>query len=133
MSWMGGVAIFGLLAYLFTPLSAAGAEGAPVGFGINIRYAIPPLLLGLTLLPIALWASQPISGVPFVRTRDKGNTGNRRRGLWGWGALVALLLVLVASDRSDAVLRDPARLFGLALAFLVVVLPAGLLLARARG
>ena len=39
--WVGGVALFGLLAYLFTPLSAAGAEGAPVGFGINIRYVDP--------------------------------------------------------------------------------------------
>ena len=44
--WVGAVALFGLLAYLFTPLSAAGAEGAPVGFGINIRYAIPALLAG---------------------------------------------------------------------------------------
>ena len=35
------VALFGMLAYLFTPLSAAGAEGAPVGFGINIRYVHP--------------------------------------------------------------------------------------------
>jgi len=46
---------------------------------------------------------------------------------------VALLLVLVVTDRSDAALRDPARVFGLTLAFLVVVVPAGLLLARARG
>ncbi len=50
---MGAVALLGLIAYLFTPLSAAGAEGAPVGFGINIRYAIPPLLLGLMLLPLS--------------------------------------------------------------------------------
>ena len=50
--WLGGVALFGLLAYLFTPLSAAGAEGEPVGFGINIRYVIPALLAGLVLLPL---------------------------------------------------------------------------------
>ncbi len=54
LRWMGAVALFGLLAYFFTPLSAAGAEGAPEGFGINIRYAIPALLAGLTLLPVAL-------------------------------------------------------------------------------
>ena len=53
LRWAGAVALFGLLAYVFTPLSAAGADGAPVGFAINIRYAIPPLLLGLTLLPLA--------------------------------------------------------------------------------
>ena len=52
LRWAGAVALLGLVAYVFTPLSAAGAEGAPVGFGINIRYAIPPLLLGLTLLPL---------------------------------------------------------------------------------
>jgi predicted membrane channel-forming protein YqfA (hemolysin III family) len=106
MRWMGGVALLGLVAYLFTPLSAAGAEGAPVGFGINIRYAIPPLLLGLTLLPLA---------------------PRRLRGWWQWALLAILLAVLVITDRSDAVLRDPARVFGLALAFLLVAIPAGLI------
>jgi hypothetical protein len=125
--WMGGVALLGLLAYLFTPLSAAGAEGAPVGFGINIRYAIPPLLLGLTLLPLALL---PADG---PKSRLRGDISARRPGFWAWGVLAGLLLVLVVTDRSDAALRDPARVFGIALALLVVVVPAGLLLARARG
>jgi len=116
--WAGGVALFGLLAYVFTPLSAAGAEGEPVGFGINIRYAIPPLLLGLVLLPAQPWF------------------GRRREGKWGWeewGLLIGLLLVLVITNRADAVLRDPARTFGIPLALIAVVIPAGLLLARARG
>ena len=60
--WIGGVALFGLLAYLFTPLSAAGAEGAPAGFGINIRYAVPALLAGLALLPVALYKAAPSAG-----------------------------------------------------------------------
>jgi hypothetical protein len=124
LRWMGAVALFGLLAYLFTPLSAAGAEGAPVGFGINIRYAIPPLLLALTLLPTAADGPQ---------IRLYGVKSAHRRAVWGWGALAALLLVLVATDRADAVVRDPARLFAWGLAFLVVVVPAGLLLARGRG
>ncbi|HEX3608279.1 MAG TPA: hypothetical protein VHU14_01225 [Solirubrobacterales bacterium] len=110
--WMGAVALLGLVAYLFTPLSAAGAEGAPVGFGINIRYAIPPLLLGLTLLPLA---------------------PRHLRGRWQWALLATLLAVLVITDRSDAVLRDPARTFGIPLAILAVAIPAALLLARARG
>jgi hypothetical protein len=101
--WMGAVALIGLIAYLFTPLSAAGAEGAPVGFGINIRYAIPALSLGLTLLPLA---------------------PRRLQGWREWALLGALLLVLVVTDRSDAVLRDPARIFGLTLALLLVVIPA---------
>ena len=107
LRWMGAVALFGLLAYLFTPLSAAGAEGAPTGFGINIRYAVPALLLGLTLLPLAF---------------------KRLDGWREWTLLGALLAVLVLTDRADAVLRDPSRLFALALAFLVVVLPALVLL-----
>ena len=125
LRWMGAVGLFGLLAYLFTPLSAAGAEGAPVGFAINIRYAIPPLLLGLTLLPTAL-------PLPTGRNPRDGH-GFRPVGRWFWGGLVALVLVLVLTDGSLAVIRDPARLFAWGLAFLVVIVPAGLLLARRRG
>jgi hypothetical protein len=103
--WIGAITLLGMVAYLFTPLSAAGAEGAPVGFGINIRYAIPPLLVGLTLLPVAVGR--------LSRWRE-------------WTLLGALLAVLVVTDRSDAVLRDPSRVFGLALATVLVVIPAGL-------
>ena len=112
LRWMGGVALLAMVAYLFTPLSAAGAEGAPTGFGINIRYAIPALLLGIVLLPLA-------------RVFD----GERRQ----WGLLAALLLVLAATDRADAVLRDPDRLFGLLVALIAVLIPAALLYARHRG
>ena len=110
--WVGVVALFGMLAYLVTPLSAAGAEGAPVAFAINVRFAIPALLAGLVLLPLA-----------------RGLGGGRRQ----WALLVALLAVLLVTDRSDAVLRDPARLFGLLVAVLAVLVPAALLLARRRG
>ena len=106
LRWAGGVALFGLVAYVFTPLSAAGIDGAPVGFSINIRYVIPPLLLGVVLLPLA------------IRRLD----GWRR-----WTLLAALLLVLVVTDRSDAALRDPARTFGIPLAFILVVIPAALI------
>jgi hypothetical protein len=119
--WMGGVALFGMLAYVFTPLSAAGAEGAPVGFAINIRYAIPALLAGLTLLPLA-----SIFGTG--KPRSPGTSG------WGgWVLLGGLLVVLIATDRSDAVLRDPDRLFGLLVALLVVLIPAALFFAWRRG
>jgi len=39
--------------YLFTPLTAAGQEGAPTGFFTNTRYLVPGLVLALVLLPIA--------------------------------------------------------------------------------
>jgi hypothetical protein len=144
LRWMGGVALFGMLAYVFTPLSAAGAEGAPVGFGINIRYAIPALLAGLTLLPLAMRsreaAFRPSAGGVGgggVRTGESANPPSPHDRTRSWGLsslpLIALLLVLVATDRSDAVLRDPDRLFGWLVAALAVLIPAGLLLARRRG
>lgn len=108
--WMGGVALFGMVAYLFTPLSAAGAEGAPEAFRINLRFAVPALLLGLTLLPVAV-----------------------ARGRGVWPALAALVAILAITDRSDAVLRDPDRLAAWLIALLFVLLPAALVLARRRG
>jgi hypothetical protein len=110
--WMGGVVLFGMIAYIFTPLSAAGAEGAPTAFELNIRYLLPALLAGLALLP--LW---------------RGFDGRRRQA----GLLAVLVLVLVLTDRADAVLRDPSRVFGLSLALLLMLVPAGLLLLRRRG
>ncbi len=109
---IGGVALFGFLAYFFTPLSAAGAEGAPEAFRINIRYLYGALLIGLVL-------------VPLPRFLDRG-----RRPWWLLGALLAILLL---SDRADAVVRDPDRAFALLVVTLAVLAPAALLLARGRG
>jgi hypothetical protein len=136
LRWLGAVVLFGLLAYLFTPLSAAGAEGEPVGFAINIRYAIPALLAGLALLPLALPAAtrtqaQPPDVPGFGRPYGYSTSGTS--GAWGWALLAVLLVVLVVTDRPDAVLRDPDRLFAWLIALLAVLVPAGLLLARRRG
>jgi hypothetical protein len=109
---VGAVALFGLLAYLFTPLSAAGAEGEPVGFGINIRYVVPALLAGIVL-------------VPLPRAFD-----GRRAQL---GIAVALTLVFLLTNRPDEALHDGARLFALALVIVALVVPAALMLARHRG
>jgi hypothetical protein len=48
----GAVTIVAAIAYLFTPLTAAGPEGHPLAFGINLRYLTPGLALGLALLPL---------------------------------------------------------------------------------
>ncbi len=109
---IGAVALFGFLAYLFTPLSAAGADGAPEAFGINIRYVYAALLAGLVL-------------VPLPRFFD----AERRR----WWLLGGLLVVLLLSDRGDAVLHDRGRTFALLVIVLAVLVPAALLLARGRG
>jgi hypothetical protein len=136
--WMGGVALFGMVAYLFTPLSAAGADGAPAGFEINIRYAVPALLAGLAILPLSLplsrkhspGADMPGVNPPYVCSTT--GTSSRAGRRWALGLLGLLLVTLVATDRLDAVLRDPDRLFGLLVALLAVGLPAALLLARRR-
>ncbi len=109
--WLGAIALFGLLAYLFTPLSAAGAEGEPVGFGINIRYVIPALLAGIVLLPLPRFFD------------------DRRLQ---WGLMAVLVLVFLLSDRPDDALHDPARAFALLFVILAVLVPAGLWLARER-
>jgi hypothetical protein len=110
--WVGAVALFGALAYLFTPLSAAGAEGEPVGFGINIRYVIPALLAGIVLLPL-----------------DRRLDGERRQ----WSLIVALLLVFFVTNRPDDALHDQARVFAFLLVVLVILLPALLIHLRSRG
>lgn len=110
--WMGAVALFGALAYLFTPLSAAGAEGEPVGFGINIRYVIPALLAGIVLLPLERWLD-----------------GERRQ----WGLVGALVLVFLVTNRPDEALHDKARVFAFFLVVFAVLVPALLLCLRSRG
>jgi hypothetical protein len=110
--WVGAVALFGLVAYLFTPLSAAGAEGEPVGFGINIRYVIPALLAGIVL-------------VPLDRRLDRG-----RRPWWLLGVLV---LVFLGTNRPDDALHDQARVFALLFVLIVLGVPALMLYGRSRG
>ncbi|HYH52651.1 MAG TPA: hypothetical protein VD761_00835 [Solirubrobacterales bacterium] len=112
LRWIGGVALFGLLAYLFTPLSAAGAEGEPVGFGINIRYVIPALLAGIVLLPLFRALDSP-----------------KRH----WGLMAVLFLVFLVTNRPEEALRDHGRIFAFFLVLLTVLVPALLLWLRGRG
>ena len=49
---LGAVTVVSAVAYLFTPLTAAGPEGQPLAFGINLRYLVPALALGLALLTL---------------------------------------------------------------------------------
>ena len=112
LRWLGAAVLVGAVAYLATPLSAAGTEGAPFQFWINVRYGIPPLLLGLVLLPL----------LPGL--------GDRLRQ---WAALAALVVVLWITNEADAILHDPARDFGLLVALVAVALPALVLLLRRWG
>jgi hypothetical protein len=48
---LGAVVLFTIVAYLFTPLTAAGEEGEPIAFVWNVRYIAPAVAVGLALLP----------------------------------------------------------------------------------
>jgi hypothetical protein len=108
----GAVAIAGAIAYLFTPLTAAGPEGDPLAFGINLRYLVPAFALGLALVPLEPHLTPERARLPLLI-----------------GGIAALLLVSLYSD-SAYIWDEPyaskpwAALIGVAL----VGIPVGLAL-----
>jgi hypothetical protein len=48
---LGAVVLFTAVAYVFTPLTAAGEPGRPIAFEWNVRYMAPAAAIGLALLP----------------------------------------------------------------------------------
>ncbi len=48
---LGAIVLFTAVAYLFTPLTAAGEEGDPIAFEWNVRYLAPAIGIGLAILP----------------------------------------------------------------------------------
>jgi hypothetical protein len=110
------VAAASALAYVLTPLSAAGPEGMPLAFRLNIRYLAPALAIAYVLL-----------AVPPERLTDAA----RRRWVWCAIALFTALAV-VSNGAAGAIELD--RLPGeAALALAVVALPVGLVLLARRG
>jgi hypothetical protein len=110
--WLGGVALFGLLAYLFTPLGAAGLQGEPTGFAINVRFVIPALLVALVLVPLPRFLDAP-----------------KRQ----WGLIALLVVVYLVTNRPDHAIHDKARVFALAFVIVFVAVPAVVWLARRDG
>ncbi len=106
-------ALLTAIVYVFTPLTAAGAEGSPTGFFTNTRYLTPGLVLALAMLPLA----RPL------RAPDKR----------AWQTLIALTVVFAIT-----VLASPhvhlAYIIGTVFLVLALVwVPAGLGLLRGRG
>ena len=48
---LGAVVLVTAVAYVFTPLTAAGEEGQPISFVWNVRYLAPAVAVGLAILP----------------------------------------------------------------------------------
>ena len=90
---LGAVALVGFVAYFLTPLGAAGPEGAPTAFRLNIRYAAPAFALALCLVAVP---------PGFL-------AGHRDR--WRIGVLITLALVMVVGNLYFAEL-DYSRIVG---------------------
>jgi len=108
---LGAVAGFAAVAYIFTPLTASGVQGEPIGFVWNLRYIAPSVALAFALLPC----------LPAVRATPRG------RGLAAGG-----LFVLAAFTIGSLVQWQQGHVKG-AVAAALVVLAGGVALSVARG
>jgi len=107
---LGAVVLFTAVAYVFTPLTAAGEEGRPIAFVWNVRYLAPAAAVGLALLPClaiarrtdrardvtlvglcALFAATAISLVQWDQGHVKGAIAAGVAVLAGFAALTWLL------------------------------------------
>ena len=98
------------IAYVFTPLTASGSLGDPAGFDANLRYVSPVLMVGFLLLPL----------IPWFRH------GNRP-----WILIALFAILLIQGTVTQANWKFEHHLASVALAFLIVGVPA-LLVAGAR-
>ena len=114
---LGIVALLSGLAYLVTPLTAAGPQGDPTAFATNLRYASPALALGAMLLGVD-------SGLLKPRVQP-----------WLLGALVVLLLVQAVPvwDLHGHLWTRHFLLGAIGLGIFLILVPVGLVLARQRG
>jgi hypothetical protein len=111
---LGVVAVLSFVAYLFTPLTAAGDSGRVSGFAVNMRYVAPAMVIAMAIGPLS-----PL----FQKSRT------RRRVLLGV-LLVTLLFTLWPSApvlggiaASAAVWSEGYTLPALAFALVLVVVP----------
>ncbi len=100
---LGFVAGAAAVAYVFTPLTAAGEQDAPTGFERNVRYLAPALTIAITMLPLF----PPL-----------------RRGNWRWITLGVLTLLFLESVLTSNQWEHPGyRQGAVALAVLLIAVP----------
>ncbi len=110
---LGAFVLVTAVAYVFTPLTAAGEQGQPISFVWNVRYLAPAIAVGLALLPC----------LPALRS-----TPARR------AAVLAVLSVVVAFTLGSLVQWKQGHVKGAVAAAVGVLAVAGLIaLARSRG
>ena len=126
---LGAVAIAAAIAYVFTPLTAAGPDGNPTAFTINFRYSFAAIALGLALLP--LWG--PLAA-ERLRTPVGGEiSGELFRTLLLAGGLIVLLATSQYSDSArtwdDPFTHIPAAIL---IGLVMIGAPVGLALLGRR-
>ena len=110
---LGAVVAVTAIAYVFTPLTAAGEEGEPISFVWNVRYLAPAVAVGLAILPC----------LPALRS-----TPQRR------AAVLGVLTVLLAFTVGSLVQWEQGHTKGAVAAAALVVLGAALVwFLRSRG
>ncbi|HMJ73252.1 MAG TPA: hypothetical protein VK471_07825 [Solirubrobacterales bacterium] len=96
----GATGLAVIVAWLIAPTSASGPDGMARGFESGLRYLAPALVLGLTVLPVALlprvvrWRGTPIA--EGARSASEHMGEGRRDRTRGPLAPVALALLVVA-------------------------------------
>jgi hypothetical protein len=98
----GFAALVAIAAYFVTPLSAAGPEGSPDAFEINLRFLVPALAMALVLIPLVSWFSRPRAQLAL--------------GL-------VLTVTFFGTGLDDALWKESGRVFGTAFAVVFVLLP----------
>ncbi|HEX3262331.1 MAG TPA: hypothetical protein VHR37_01610 [Solirubrobacterales bacterium] len=109
---LGAFVIVTTVAYVFTPLTAAGEQGQPISFVWNVRYLAPAVTVGLAILPC----------LPAARS-----TARRRVAI-----LIALCIVLAFTAGSLVQWKQGHTKGAVAAGVLVVVLAAAIALAHRR-
>ena len=100
------------IAYVFTPLTASGSLGDPSGFDANLRYVAPVLIIGFLLLPLIPWF---------------------RHGARPWILIALFTILLIQGTVTQANWEFEHHLASIALAFLIVGVPALLVAGFRRG
>jgi len=126
---LGFAALAAAVAYPFTPLTASGFEGEPLGFASNLRYLGPVLALALALLPVAArkasarrqWVVLGLLAAVFVGAfaEDALRSGFALAVL-GVGVVVALSALAVRLARDRRAPRPAAIAAGVLAAALVL-------------
>ena len=114
------VVIVTAVAYVFTPLTAAGEQGQPISFVWNVRYLAPAVAVALAILPClpalratprrraAVLAALTVLLAFTVGSLVQWKQGHAK-GAVAAGLLVVAFAVLVAILRSRGVLGPAAR------------------------